>query len=43
MSLSEKQKIDEMLKPILKIKELSSKYNHPDMVELYDKLLDWLS
>ena len=43
MSLSEKQKIDEMLKPILKIKELSSKYNHPDKVELYDKLLDWLS
>jgi hypothetical protein len=43
MSLSEKQKIDEMLKPILKIKELSSKYNYPDKVELYDKLLDWLS
>lgn len=41
--LSEKQKNNEMLKPIRDIKELASKNNRPDIVEMSDKLLSIFS
>lgn len=43
IDISEKQKNNEMLKPIRDIKELASKNNRPDIVEMSDKLLSIFS
>jgi hypothetical protein len=43
MHLSEKQKNDEMLNPIRKIKELAQKNNQRDIVAISDKFLSIFS
>ena len=43
MHLSEKQKNDEMLNPIRKIKELAQKNNQQDIVAMSDKFLSLFS
>ena len=43
MHLSEKQKNDEMLSPIRKIKELAQKNNQQDIVAISDKFLSIFS
>ena len=43
MSLTGKRKNDEILKPIIKIKELASQNNQQEIVELSDKLLSIFS